>query len=108
MINKERLFAVLITFALFVISPILAWRMGVKEGAGLGVIIWLWAASQSAVVYYRIRNFSFKALLTLTALIFQFSFILAKLVNLTFPQTLFIFPFVYFLAVFMQEGEQSH
>lgn len=107
MINKERLFAVLITFALFVISFALAWRMGVKEGAGLGVIIWLWAASQSAVVYYRIRKFSMKALLTLTAIIFQFSFILAKLVNLTFSQTLVILPFACFLVISMT-GEQSH
>lgn len=107
MINKERLFAVLITFALFVISLILAWRMGVKEGAGLGVIIWIWAASQSAVVYYRIRNFSFKALLTLTAIIFQFSFILAKAISLTVSQTLFILPFACFLVISMM-GEQSH
>lgn len=108
MINKERLFVTLITLTLFVISFALAWRMGVKGGAGLGFIVWLWAASQSAVVYYKICKFSMKALLTfltLTAIMFQFSFILAKLINLTFSQTLFILPFVCFLAVFMKEGE---
>lgn len=105
MTNKEHLFVILIALTLFVISFILAWQVGVKEGAGLGFIVWLWAASQSAVVYYRIRKFSMKALLTLTAIIFQFSFTLAKLVNLTFSQTLVILPFVCFLAVFMKEGE---
>lgn len=107
MINKERLFVILITLTLFVISLILAWQVGVKEGAGLGFIVWLWAASQSAIVYYRIRNFSFKALLTLTAIIFQFSFILAKAISLTVSQTLFILPFACFLVVSMM-GEQSH
>jgi len=107
MINKERLFVILITITLFVISFALAWRMGVKEGAGLGVIIWLWAGIQSAVVYYKICKFSMKALLTLTAIIFQFSFILAKLVNLTFSQTLIILPFACFLVISMM-GEQSH
>ena len=107
MINKERLFVILIALTLFVISFALAWQVGVKEGAGLGFIVWLWAASQSAVVYYRIRKFSMKALLTLTAIIFQFSFTLAKLVNLTFSQTLVILPFACFLVIFMT-GEQSH
>lgn len=77
MINKERLFVILITLTLLVISFALEWRIGVKKGAGFGVMIGLWASCQSAVVYYRIRNFSFKALLTLTAIVFQFSFILA-------------------------------